>query len=89
MEIHWVCKEADEKDVLQIGETYILIQSKSIQSQRTKRTAVFAAKPYLIRAGTVQNIETKHKTLPPCAQGYLLMPEPKINLSIQCFSSAM
>ena len=30
MEICWACKEADRKDVLQIGETYILVQSKSI-----------------------------------------------------------
>ena len=32
IDIYWVCKEVDGKDVLQIGETYILIQSKSIQS---------------------------------------------------------
>ena len=38
--------------------------------------------------GTVQNIKTKHKTLLPCSQGYLLTLEPKIDLSTQTFSSA-
>ena len=88
MEIRWACAEASGKDALQIGQVYVPIFSRSTQSRRLKRTAVFAARSYLIHAGTVQNIETKHKTLPPCSQGYLLTLEPKIDLSIQTFSSA-
>ena len=81
-------REASGKDALQIEQVYVPIFSRSTQSRRLKRMAVFAARSYLIHAGTVQNIETKHKTLPPCSQGYLLTPEPKIDLSIQTFSSA-
>src|SRR5437667_1728779 len=87
MEIRWVYAEANGKDALQVGQIYIPIFSKSTQSWCLKRIAVFAARLYLIHAGTVQNIETKHKTLPPCSQGYLLTLEPKINLSTQTFSS--
>src|SRR5437667_6944614 len=57
MEICWACAEANGKDTLQVGQVYIPIFSKSIQSQCLKRTAVFAARSYLIRTGTVQNIE--------------------------------
>src|SRR3954451_4648261 len=82
MEIRWACTEADRKDALQIGQAYIPILSRNTQARYLKRTAVFAAESYLIWAGMVQNIETRHKTLLPCSQGYLLMPEPRIDLSI-------
>ena len=58
MKICWACAEANGKDTLQVGQVYIPIFSKSTQSWHLKRTAVFAARSYLIRAGTVQNNET-------------------------------
>ena len=58
MEIYWACTEANGKDTLQVGQVYIPIFSKSTQSRRLKRTAVFIARSYLICAGTVQNNKT-------------------------------
>src|SRR5438477_12912525 len=53
MEICWACAEASGKDALQIGQVYIPIFSRSMQSRHLKRMAVFAARSYLIHAGTV------------------------------------